>query len=64
MRYVVKNIEDKVTDITNVTTKTTLNAKINEVKSKLPSITNLAIKTVLNAVESKIPSFSNLVKTK
>ena len=28
----IKNIKDKVPDITNLTTKTTLNAKINEVK--------------------------------
>ena len=27
-----KNIEDKIPDITNLATKTTLNAKINEVK--------------------------------
>ena len=32
-------IEDKIPDITNLTTKTTLNAKINEVKSKITSIT-------------------------
>ena len=43
-------------------TKTTLNAKNNEVKGEIPSITNLATKTALNAVENKIPSISNLVK--
>ena len=43
-------------------TKTTLNAKNNEVKGEIPSITNLATKTALNAVENKIPSVSNLVK--
>ena len=41
--------------------KLPLNAKINEVKGKIPSTTNLA-KTTLNAVENKIPSVSNLVK--
>ena len=56
----IKNIEDKTPDITNLATKTTLNAKIN-VKGEIPSITNLATKTSLNAVENKIPSFSNLV---
>ena len=56
----IKNIEDKTPDITNLATKTTLNAKIN-VKVEIPSITNLATKTSLNAVENKIPSFSNLV---
>ena len=30
----IKNIEDKISDITNLTTKTTLNAKINQVKKK------------------------------
>ena len=58
----IKNIEDKIPDITNLVTKTTLNAKINEVKAKIPSITNLATTTALTAVENKIPSVSNLVK--
>ena len=30
----IKNIEDKIIDITNLTTNKTLNAKINEVKNK------------------------------
>ena len=58
----IKNIEDKIPDITNLATKTTLNARINEVKREIPSITNLAPKTALNAVKHKIPSVSNLVK--
>ena len=33
----IKNIEDKIPDITNLTTKTTLNAKTNEVKAEIPS---------------------------
>ena len=48
----MKNIEDKIPDLTNLATKTTLNA----------SITNLATKTGLTAVENKIPSASNLIK--
>ena len=55
----IKNIEDKIPDITNVATKATLNAKINEVKGEIP---NLTTKTALNAAENKIPSVSNLVK--
>ena len=47
----IKNIEDKIPDITNLATKTTLNAKINEVKGE-----------PLTAVENKIPNVSNLVK--
>ena len=30
----IKNIEDKIPDVTNLATNTTLNAKINEVKQK------------------------------
>ena len=58
----IKNIEDKIPDITNLATKTTLNAKINEVKGKIPNITNLATTTALTAVENKISNVSNLVK--
>ena len=45
----VKNIEDEITDFTNLATKFTLNAKINEIKGEIPSITNLATTTALNA---------------
>ena len=37
------------------------NAKINEVKGKIPNITNLATLSSLTSVENKIPSVSNLV---
>ena len=33
-----KNIEDKIPYITNLATNTTLNAKINKVKNKIPNI--------------------------
>ena len=36
----IKNIEDKIPDITNLATNTIINAKINEVKNEIPSITN------------------------
>ena len=49
----IKNIEDKIPDITNVGTKTTLNAKINEVKDEIPNTINLATTSVLTAVENK-----------
>ena len=58
----IKNIEDKIPDITNLATKTTLNAKLIEVKGDIPSTTNLATTAALTAVENKIPNFSNLVK--
>ena len=54
----IKNIEDKIPDITNVP----LNVKINEVKGEICSITYLATTTALTAVEDKIPYISNLVK--
>ena len=51
----------KIPNISNLGPKTPLDAKINEVKGKKPSITNSA----LNAVENKkIPSVSNLVQKK
>ena len=37
---------------------------MNEVKGKIPNITNLATTSSLTAVGNKIPSFSNLVKKK
>ena len=45
----MKNSEDKIPDITNLATNTTLDAKINEVKGEIPSITNLATTAALNA---------------
>ena len=38
----IKNIEDKMPNITNLGTSTTLKARINEVKNEIPSIANLA----------------------
>ena len=58
----MKDIEDKIPDFTNLATKTTLNATINEVKAEILSINNLATTTALTAVENKIPDVSNLVK--
>ena len=45
-------------------TKTTLNAKINEVKGEMSGITNLATTNALTAVENKKPNVSNLVQKK
>ena len=58
----IKNIENKILDITNLATKTILNAKINEFKGGIPNITNLGSKIAVNAVDNKISSISNLVK--
>ena len=48
-------------DITNLATKISFNAKINEVKGEIPIIINLATTTSLSAVENKMPNVSNLV---
>ena len=58
----IKNIEDKIPDISNLATKSNLNTRINEVKNEIPSITDLATTYALTAVKNKIPSISNLVK--
>ena len=50
----IKNIQDKIPDITNLATKTILSAKTNEVKIEIPSINGLATTSALTAVESKI----------
>ena len=39
-----------------------LNAKINEVKGKIPNATNLASPTALTVVENELPKVSKLVK--
>ena len=56
----IKNIEDRIPDITNIVTKNTLNAKINAVKDEI-NIANLATTSALTVVDNKIPSVSNLV---
>ena len=42
--------------------KTDFNAKVTEIESKIPSITDLATNSKLTAVENKIPDVSSLVK--
>ena len=59
----IRNIEDKILDITNLANTTALNAKINDVKGKIPNITNSATTTTaLTVVENKMPNVGNLVK--
>ena len=60
----MRNVEDKIHDVTKLAAETTLNAKINEVKGEIPSVTNLATTSALTAVEIKIPSVSYLGKSK
>ena len=47
---------------TNLATNFALNAKINEVKVKIPSIINLATTAALTGVEHKLTNVSDLVK--
>ena len=60
----IKDIEEKIPDITNLATNTTLNPKITEVKNEVPSITNLvtnaSIIAKINGVKIKIPNITNL----
>ena len=42
--------------------KTDFDVKMNEIKSKTPTITDLAAIAALNAVDNKIPDVGNIVK--
>ena len=63
----IKNIEDKIPDITNLATNASANAKINDVKGEIPSNTNLAVTAALNAktneIKGEIPNITNLATT-
>ena len=54
----------KLSDVVknDVVKKTDYNAKISEIETRIPDISNLATKTALNIVENKIPDTSGLVK--
>ena len=63
----IKDIEDKILDITNLATNITLNAKINEFKKEILSITNLDTTTALNIkineAKNKILNITNFATT-
>ena len=59
----IKDIVDKIPDITNLATNTALGAKINEVKNEIPNNSNLATTAALTAVENKIPDNSIYINT-
>ena len=63
----IKDIEDKIPDITNLATNASLNGKTTEVKGEVPNIINLATDTSLNAkineVTDEIPNITNLATT-
>ena len=60
----IKNIEDKIPDIINLATNTSLNAKTNKVKNEKTRISNLAtiaaINAKINEVKNIIPNITNL----
>ena len=70
-------LEKKIPNISNLSTKTALTTVenkisdksnlarktlVNKVENAIPDISNLATKTLVNKVENKIPDISNLVK--
>ena len=63
----IRDIEEKIPNITNLVNNTTLNTKISEVKSEIPSITNLALSAalsaIINEIKNKIPNTINLATT-
>ena len=62
-----KTLKIRYQILLNLASNTTLNAKVNEVKNEVPSITNLATKASLNAktneVKGEIPGITNLATT-
>ena len=63
----IKNIEDKIPDLTNLATNAFLNSKVNEVKSEIRSINNSATNGSFNAnineVKVEIPNITKLAAT-
>ena len=63
----IKDIEDKIPDITSLATNNNKIILENKVKNEIPSITNLAATAALNAkindVNNKIPNVTNLAIT-
>ena len=58
----IKIIKDKISDIFNIATNASLNAKINEAKGEILSSTNLATTAALTNIENKIPNVNDLAK--
>ena len=58
----VCNAKIKNINITNLATKTILNAKINEIKGEISDVTNLSATSALTSAENIIRSVCNLIK--
>ena len=63
----IENMEDRIPDITNLSSSTTVNAKTKKIKNQIPSITNLVITNPLNPkineLKNKILNITNLAIT-
>ena len=54
---------NEIFSIANLARAAALNTKLNEIKIKIPDITNLAITTVLTAIENKILDYRKHITT-
>ena len=58
----ISKIDKRIPYFSSLVRNTDFNAKVNEIESKLPSISGLDTNSALAAVENKIPDVSSLVK--
>ena len=59
----LKQVENKIPNVSNFATKSDVSNSISIVEKKIPSVANLATKEELTAVENKIPNVSNFATT-
>lgn len=59
----LKEVENKIPNVSNFATKSDVSNSISIVEKKIPSVANLATKEELTAVEQKIPNVSNFATT-
>ena len=55
-------VDKKIADVSDLVKKTDFNAKITEMKGKIPSITGLATSSALAVIKNKVTDVSSLVK--
>lgn len=59
----LKEVENKIPNVSNFATKSDVSNSISIVEAKIPNVANLATKQELTAVEQKIPIVSNFATT-
>ena len=59
----LKEVENKIPNVSNFATKSDVSNSISIVEKKIPSVANLATKEELQTVEQKIPNVSNFATT-